>query len=222
MIASPVVGVSDHVASRLAIHAGTKLITFSGVSGAGKNYAANVLQNMYSGIQMIPSVTTRPKRPGNQDSEYEHATFDEFERLALSNRFLWHVDVHKIRYGTRGADVDAAFEREVPSVMHLIHSRVSMLQKYAVKELRAPGVFSFLVICDDAATLHRRIRSRDASISNDEFDRRVVNFQKSQQECISSGLYHGLIRSYDGKSDKEIQQEFCENLTQAIPEPRAF
>lgn len=202
-------------------HEDIRIITFSGVSGAGKNKAAAVLQHLCPHISMIRSVTTRELRPGKQDLEYDSVSLAEFENLRTN--LLWETCPHGTYwYGTRRADIDEALNCSIPSVMHLAHETVPILQDYVQSQVGKPGVFSFLVACADQKTLRKRIQNRDQTIRDEEVERRVANCEQEQQTALESGLYHGIIWSHDSKRDPTLVRELIDHLRGPIPKPRTF
>src|SRR5262245_13296414 len=74
-----------------SIHPSIKIVSFSGGSGAGKNFLANLLQQRYVDMNLIRSFTTRELREG-QDHEYRHIDREEFMELIANGEFAWHTD----------------------------------------------------------------------------------------------------------------------------------
>lgn len=82
----------------------------SSPSGAGKTTLTRRLLNEF-GPQLVFSVshTTRPMRPGEADGiDYHFVSPDDFEEMVRRGEFAEHAFVHKNRYGTAEAPVEAA------------------------------------------------------------------------------------------------------------------
>ncbi|HSX24779.1 MAG TPA: hypothetical protein VLG69_02330 [Candidatus Andersenbacteria bacterium] len=210
---------SLHAKPQLCFNEDIKIVTFSGISAAGKNFAASALQHADDSISMIRSFTTRKRRPGEQDQEYEHVHRRQFQQMRM--QFLWRITAFQNFYGTKTSDIDEALYAERPRVMHLVHSQVDVLQKYA-SQGSCQRVFSFLVVCDDEETIVQRLRARDPGISDNDLGLRMRDILSRQSEYRSSGRYHALIRSTDQKSRSDVFAEMMQHLSSPIPAPRKF
>ena len=59
-----------------------KIITLTGASASGKDLLLNEIVKDNENIKPIISVTTRPKREGEQDGvDYKYISFEEFKEL---------------------------------------------------------------------------------------------------------------------------------------------
>lgn len=209
------------VTGELFVHPQIGIITFSGVSAAGKNWTAEMLQRLRSEMQMVRSYTTRSLRPGAQDREYEHVTLEEFEQMRSD--FLWTTQPHQSDwYGTRMTDIHDAMLADAPSVMHIIPSKLPDLRNYVRGLHSGKGVLSILVVCKSEEMLRARMRSRDPSISAEKVEERLHGFADRQAHWLASGQFHYVIESSDGKDDKALQAELRCIVSEPIPEPRAF
>jgi len=87
------------------------MLVLSSPSGAGKTSIARAILEADDNISMSVSVTTRPQRPGEQDSvDYHFIDAERFETMASGGELLEHANVFGNRYGTPRAPVDAALE----------------------------------------------------------------------------------------------------------------
>lgn len=84
-------------------------ITFIGVAASGKTEIARHICKKY-GFSYIPSLTTRPVRPGNE-SEYHHITKEEFEDLIEHDEILEYAIFNTYYYGKSKKVVNSYLEK---------------------------------------------------------------------------------------------------------------
>ena len=85
------------------------MLVLSSPSGAGKTTLSRMLLESESGIEMSVSVTTRPKRPGEEDArDYHFRSPEEFEELRDNAGMLEWAEVFGNYYGTPKDPVDGA------------------------------------------------------------------------------------------------------------------
>jgi guanylate kinase len=88
------------------------LIVLSSPSGAGKSTISRMLLGADSEVTMSVSVTTRPKRPAEQNGVDYHFVGDlEFDRMIEAGEFVEWAHVFGHRYGTPKAPVKQALRR---------------------------------------------------------------------------------------------------------------
>lgn len=89
------------------------LTIVSSPSGAGKTtLTRRLLAEFQPRLEFSVSHTTRPIRPGEVDGrDYHFISTDEFERMIHRGEFAEHAFVHRNRYGTAQAPVEAALAR---------------------------------------------------------------------------------------------------------------
>lgn len=76
------------------------MLIISGVQGVGKTTLINLLLEKRPSLNLSVSSTTRPKRPKEEDFEYEFLTELEFNQKNRENYFIESVIVHGYQYGT--------------------------------------------------------------------------------------------------------------------------
>ena len=87
------------------------LFVLSSPSGAGKSTLARMLLEADDQIAMSVSVTTRPKRPGEEHGkDYYFVSGDEFEEMVADHAFLEYATVFGNRYATPAAPVQKNLE----------------------------------------------------------------------------------------------------------------
>ncbi len=80
------------------------LVIFSGCSGVGKNTVINNLLSKTDEYKLLPTYTTRDKRPGEKDGvPYYFTTKDAFREKIANGDFYEHEIVHTNYYGTSRA-----------------------------------------------------------------------------------------------------------------------
>ena len=86
------------------------LAIVSSPSGAGKTtLTRRLLEEFSPGLEFSVSHTTRPRRPGEVEGrDYHFVTPSEFQEMIERGEFAEHAYVHRNRYGTAQAPVEAA------------------------------------------------------------------------------------------------------------------
>lgn len=77
------------------------LVVISGPSGVGKGTVLKLLRERNANITYSVSVTTRAKRPGEEEGkDYYFKDFDQFKDMMHDNEFLETAEVYGDYYGT--------------------------------------------------------------------------------------------------------------------------
>jgi guanylate kinase len=85
------------------------LFIVSGPSGAGKTSICTPVLAALRDISLSVSYTTRKPRKGEQEGvDYRFVDSATFDRMIAAGEFAEWAEVHRNRYGTAKADVDAA------------------------------------------------------------------------------------------------------------------
>jgi guanylate kinase len=86
------------------------LFTLVGPGGAGKNALINTVLAHVDNLCQLPTATTRPKRPKEQQGrEHEFVTIEQFRKMIAENALIEWQEVHQNRfYGTPRATVEKA------------------------------------------------------------------------------------------------------------------
>lgn len=83
------------------------MLVLSSPSGAGKTTLARRLLQRDDAIEISISVTTRPRRPGEEDGvDYHFIDRTAFHRMATDGELLEHAQVFDHYYGTPAASVE--------------------------------------------------------------------------------------------------------------------
>lgn len=132
------------------------MLVLSSPSGAGKTTLSRALLAVDSNLTMSVSMTTRPKRPGEQDGrDYLFVDSATFRREVDSGAFLEHATVFGHAYGTPRAAVeqllsagkDVLFDIDWQGTQQLAH-------------LMRDDLVSVFVLPPSIAELDRRLKAR--------------------------------------------------------------
>lgn len=170
----------------------------SGPSGVGKNTVLKHLRVLCPTLAISLSTTTREPREGEvRDIDYRFVTADTFERLRLANEFLEYAEYGRNMYGTRLAESekillkqDLLFEVECEGAAQIRNKLV--------------GVVSFFLIPPSFTELERRLRTRDASLPEEEIRKRL---ERSMTELQRAHEFDFCIVNDDpNRAAAEIQR----------------
>ena len=132
------------------------LIVLSSPSGAGKSTLSRMLMESDPEITMSVSVTTRPKRPGEQEGVHYNFVDDaEFDRLIEAGEFAEWAPVFGYRYGTPKAPVKAAL-KDGRDILFDIDWQGTQQLKAAMGE----DLVSIFLLPPSMDELERRLRAR--------------------------------------------------------------
>lgn len=77
------------------------LVILSGSSGVGKNTVINKILEENSNIELMPTMTTREMRDGEEPGKpYAFVSKEEFEQMIENGELLEYQIVHGFYYGT--------------------------------------------------------------------------------------------------------------------------
>ena len=130
------------------------LIVLCGPSGVGKSTISRELQERHN-VRYTVSVTTRERRPGDEDAkDYEYVSKEEFFRRLDHDEFLEYAQVYDAYYGTpkHPALDDLAAGRDV-----LLEIDVQGALQVRFQYANALLIF---ILPPDAPTLLQRLRDR--------------------------------------------------------------
>ncbi|HUG45056.1 MAG TPA: guanylate kinase [Sphingomicrobium sp.] len=142
------------------------LIVLSSPSGAGKSTLSRLLMEADGDITMSVSVTTRPRRPGEEEGvHYQFVEDSDFDRFVESGDFAEWAPVFGYRYGTPKSPVKAAL-KEGRDILFDIDWQGTQQLKAAMGE----DMVSIFLLPPSMAELERRLRNRgtdsDATIAD--------------------------------------------------------
>src|SRR5687768_9229270 len=89
------------------------LFVLVGPPGVGKNTLMNAVLERFSDLKQLPTATTRPPRPSEQQGrEHLFVDHDEFGRMIRANALIESQEVHGEWYGMPRATVEQAIDHE--------------------------------------------------------------------------------------------------------------
>lgn len=144
------------------------LFVLSSPSGAGKSTLARMLLEVDDQIAMSVSVTTRPKRPGEEDGkDYHFVEGDAFEEMVADQAFLEYATVFGNRYATPAAPVQQSLEEGRDVLFDIDWQGTQQLYQRAGQD-----VVRVFILPPSLAELRERLESR-ATDSNEIIDSRM-------------------------------------------------
>jgi len=171
------------------------IFLLAGPSGAGKNTLIKALLDRVDNINQLPSVTTRPRRPNEEENvHHKFVPEQEFIQCISEDKFIeWKVSYGHY-YGTLRSIITASFDSNHDHIADIdIWGSIKIKEKHprnviivfirtstlAVLEqrLRHRGLLTSEQIADRLATAQRElalIEQSDYVISNDELQSAVT------------------------------------------------
>ncbi len=108
------------------------IVTLTGPSGSGKTSIVEALLRDSDKV-IVPSNTTRAKRPIDLQGEYTYLTNEQYDLIDQQNGWLWKAGIATgSRYGTKKADLDAAIANDKYNLMVLVPDSLPKLRAYAL------------------------------------------------------------------------------------------
>ena len=165
----------------------SRLTVLAGPTAVGKGTVTAWVREHHPEIWISVSVTTRRRRPGEQDGVHYHfVSEDEFDRLVADDELLEWAVVHRgARYGTPRRPVDEALAEGRPALLEIDLQGARQVRE-RMPEARfvflAPPSWEELVRrlvgrgTEDEAERERRLATaREELAAEPEFDVTIVN-----------------------------------------------
>ncbi len=132
------------------------LLVLSSPSGAGKTTIVRELLRRVGGLSMSVSVTTRPRRPAEDEGrDYFFVDDARFGEMVARGELLEHADVFGNRYGTPRAPVEAALGEGRDVLFDIDWQGACQL-----RERMPADVASVLILPPSTDELRRRLQRR--------------------------------------------------------------
>jgi guanylate kinase len=132
------------------------MFVLSSPSGAGKTTLSRLLLDRAAGLSMSVSVTTRAKRPAEQDGrDYHFVDAARFEAMVRNDELLEWATVFDNRYGTPRAPVEAALSSGQDVLFDIDWQGTQQLRQKADSD-----VVSVFILPPSAADLEMRLHTR--------------------------------------------------------------
>lgn len=138
------------------------LIVLSGLSGVGKDAVLSGLRQSGSPLEFIVTVTTRPRRPSENDGVHYHFVSDaEFQEMIDGNQLLEWASVYGKRYGVPAGPVGQALKNGKDVIV-----KVDVQGAATIKKILPQAVFIFLATLS-MEDLAQRLKQRRTETPSD-------------------------------------------------------
>ena len=148
-------------------------------------------------FRRVPTVTTRPRRPGERDGvDYRFLKDEEYDRLLAGGGLLEHAEVYGLRYGVPKAPIREALARGEDVVV-----RVDVQGAATLRRLLPEAVLVFLAPAS-LEELEERLRRRQTE------DEAVLHrrLETARREMEQQGLFHHVVVNADGRLDEAVER----------------
>ncbi len=178
------------------------LIILSGPSGSGKSTVIHELLGQGCGrrrsdlpLHRAVSLTTRPKRTGEQEGvDYHFCTEEEFRRHREAGELVEWARVHDHYYGTPRSEVDAYLARGIGVIL------VIDVQGAAQVRRQYPDHLSIFLTTSTPEIYEQRLRDRGTEKEAD----LQTRLRTAQRELARSHEYQHLV--YNDDLDQAVRQ----------------
>ena len=148
-------------------------------------------------FRRVPTITTRPQRPGERDSvDYCFLKDEEYDRLLASDGLLEHAEVYGLRYGVPKAPIRKALARGEDVVV-----RVDVQGAATLRRLLPEAVLVFLAPAS-LEELEQRLRLRRTE------DEAVLRrrLETARREMEQQGLFQHTVVNADGRLEEAVER----------------
>ena len=173
-----------------------RLVIISAPSGAGKGTVIGELLKMNPDIAFSISATTRDPRPNEKHGrEYYFFSPEEFEEMAVREKFLEHESYVGKRYGTLREPIDENMAYGVDTILEI---EVKGARKVKSK---IPEAVTIFIMPPSEEELRRRLTERGTNTQPDLDERLTV----AHEEMAAANEYDHVIVNDDAiRAAKEI------------------
>jgi guanylate kinase len=171
------------------------LVVLSGPSGTGKDAILSRMKKSGYPARFITTVTTRPKRPREEDGvDYRFISDERFQKMLEGNQFLENAEVYGNRYGVPKEPVTKALEQGKDVIL-----KIDCQGAATIKKMVPQAVFIF-VVPPSMEELSTRLKGRRTE-SDFDCDLRL---EKAAEEMEQLPLFDYLVVSQQGKIDLAV------------------
>lgn len=173
------------------------LVILSGVAGAGKDTIKKELIKRMENIETLPSYTSRPQRPGDEEGKtYYFISKEEFEKKIENNEFYEYDIHHNNYYGISRTLLNQKIKNGKIIVKDIDVNGTENLIKLLGKDTKIITIFLRV----PKEELKRRLEERIDKPSPEEVILRLNRFDYEESKI---GLYDYVLKNND--LEKTIQ-----------------
>lgn len=176
---------------------GPLLVVLSGPSGAGKDAVISRMKEMGVPFHYVVTVTTRPKRPGeNHGIDYLFLTNEEFAQLRSEGGLLETAEVYGYWYGVPRSQVTEALREGQDVIL-----KIDVQGAATIKELIPEAVLVFLTL-PSTEEYERRLRQRKTESE----DALKLRLSRVLDEMKSLPMFDYIVVNNQGELDSAVSQ----------------
>ena len=172
------------------------LVIFSGCSGVGKNTVINKLISENDSYGIMPTYTTRDRRPGEKDGvHYYFITKDEFRQKLAEDDFLENAEYCGEMYGTPKSLVYEQIEKGKNVILE-----IEVAGAMQVKE-KCPEAVLIMLLPPSFKAQEARLRGR----GTDPEDKILKRLEQTKSEVPLVTKYDYVIYNYDNMAKEAAE-----------------
>ena len=165
------------------------LFVLSAPSGTGKDTVIHALKQQGMNFYVVPSITTRPPRPGESEGNpYHFVSQETFERMVSQGELLEYANVHGNWYGQPRQPI-----RDNLTAGRDVLLKIDVKGAATIRSKVPDAIFIFL-IPGSLEELTQRLAGRQTE-TEEELQRRLADARK---ELAEQHWYDYLITNRDG------------------------
>jgi guanylate kinase len=165
----------------IGTHRTGNLFVFTGPSGVGKGTIREQLLLQVPGLLRSVSVTTRERRPGEQEGvSYFFRTPEEFEQMRANNELMESAEFAGSYYGTPKAWVEQQLRAGLDVLLEIEVQGAKQIRQ------RFPSAVLIFVSPPSFEALRQRLVGRNTETS----EKIALRLMKAQQELREKYLFH--------------------------------
>ena len=184
----------QHPSDQSSIRQGL-LFVLSAPSGTGKDTVISALKQQGMNFYVVPSITTRPPRPGESEGNpYHFVSQETFERMASQGELLEYANVHGNWYGQPRKLI-----RDTLSAGRDVLLKIDVKGAATIRSKVSDAIFIFL-IPGSLEELTQRLAGRQTE-TEEELQRRLADARK---ELAEQHWYDYLVTNRDGHLQEAV------------------
>lgn len=201
------------------------LFTLVGPGGVGKNALLNKVVARVDNLRQLPTATTRPIRPGEQQGrEHIFVSVDEFQRMIDAGELLEHQEVHPGKfYGVPRTTVDQAIAAREDLI-----ADIEMYGAAIIRQAYPQNSLAIFIAPPSVESLLERLQTRNASPEDvqDRVNRLPLEMQFAPQcdyvivnddvEVATDELQHVILGTRGQHTESPLGASICFNASVTV------